>query len=54
MEEIDINSIEESSSITENTETDSEINKCDLISSVQGLEKSEIIENYDWLQPCDR
>ena len=53
MGEIDISSMGDSSSVSELTDTDSQINKSELLSSTVDLEKSDVIENYEWLQPQD-
>ena len=53
MEEIDINSLADSSSISDFNESESDATKGDLMSSTLDLEKSDVMENYDWLQPME-
>lgn len=51
MEEIDVSSLADSSSIGEFNDTESDITKGELMSTNYDLEKSENVDNYDWLQP---
>ena len=53
MDEIDINSMADSSSVSDFNESESDISKGELLSTHYDLDKSDTIENHDWLQPFE-